>query len=252
MSRKSPPGVQKAGVPWYNGEAMKIHGLNKLTLLDYPGLTACTVFTGGCNFRCPFCHNAVLVLDPDSQPVIDEEEIFAYLEKRKRILEGVCVTGGEPTLDPDLHGFAERIKKTGYKVKLDTNGTRPDVLKRLVRDGLADYVAMDIKNSPERYGLSTGMKNPPLREVMESVEFLKTGVVDYEFRTTVVKGLNDGKSFGDVAEWLAGAEKYYLQVFRGGDGLIDTGTEGLPVAEMEEFLPVLRKKIKKVEIRGAD
>lgn len=231
---------------------MKIHGLNKLTLLDYPGLTACTVFTGGCNFRCPFCHNRSLVIDPDSQPLIAEEEILSYLKKRRGILEGVCITGGEPTLNGDLISFIEKIKAIGYKVKLDTNGNRPDIIKSLVEHKLVDYVAMDIKNSRENYNRSAGVENLDLGKICDSVEYLKSGVVDYEFRTTVVKELNDKKSFYDIAEWLAGAKKYYLQAFKDSGDLITDTLSGLSKAEMEELLPILRKKIVKVEIRGID
>lgn len=231
---------------------MKIHGLNKLTLLDYPGLTACTVFTGGCNFRCPFCHNRSLVIDPDSQPLIPEETVLGYLKKRRGILEGVCITGGEPTLNADLIPFTEKIKAMGYSVKLDTNGTRPDVIKSLVENRLVDYVAMDIKNSRENYSRSAGMENLDLSKVCESVDYLKSDAVDYEFRTTVVKELNDKKSFYDIADWLAGAKKYYLQAFRDSGDLISDTLSGLSKAEMEELLPILRKKIIKVEIRGID
>lgn len=231
---------------------MLIHGLNKLTLLDYPGLTACTVFTGGCNFRCPFCHNRSLVLTPESQPVISEEEFFAFLDKRKGLLEGVCITGGEPTLQPDLSDFIKKIKAAGYKVKLDTNGTRPDVIKNLVESGLVDYVAMDIKNSLKKYGLSAGIENYDTANVEKSIEYLKGGLVDYEFRTTVVGGLNDRKSFEDLAETLSGAEKYFLQAFMDSGDLIDGTSTGVALEKMREFLPLLRKTIRKVEIRGID
>lgn len=231
---------------------MVIHGLNKLTLLDYPGLTACTVFTGGCNFRCPFCHNSSLVLAPDSQPVIPEEEVLSYLKKRVGILEGVCITGGEPTVNVDLKEFIAKIKKFSYKVKLDTNGTRPDVLRDLVESGLVDYVAMDIKNSRAKYGLSTGIESYDTSKVEESVAYLLTRPVDYEFRTTVVKEFNDKKSFADIADWISGAEKYFLQAFKDSGDLIDNTLTGYTKAEMEEFLPLLREKIEKVEIRGLD
>ncbi len=231
---------------------MQIHGLNKLTLLDYPGLTACTVFTGGCNFRCPFCHNRSLVLDPSSQPVIPEEEFFAYLKKRVGIIEGVCVTGGEPTLNKDLKEFIINIKRYPYKVKLDTNGTRPDVIKELAEEGLIDYVAMDIKNSREKYGLSIGIENYDTSKIEESVNYLLQGKIDYEFRTTVVREFNDKKSFADIAEWLSGAEKYFLQAFKDSGDLIDNTLSGYSRAEMDELLPILREKIGKVEIRGID
>ena len=159
---------------------MVIHGFQKLTLLDYPGKVACTLFSGGCNFRCPFCQNGNLVQHPEWEPVIPEEEIFAVLEKRRGVLDGVCVTGGEPTLDPDLERFVTKIKELGYLVKLDTNGYRPEILKKLVEEKKIDYVAMDIKNAPSRYGETAGVKKIDVMRINESVEFLKSGMVDYE------------------------------------------------------------------------
>ena len=231
---------------------MIIHGLNKLTLLDFPGLTACTVFTGGCNFRCPFCHNGSLVLAPDGQPVIPEEEVFGYLEKRKGILEGVCVTGGEPTLNADLIDFLKKVKAMGYKTKLDTNGTNPDMLIRAVEEKAVDYVAMDIKNSREKYGLSVGIKNYDTSKIEKSVSFLLEDRVDYEFSTTVVKEFNDEESFKGIAEWIKGAKKYFLQAFKDSGDLIDESVHGLSRDEMLALLPVFDKKVGKVEIRGMD
>jgi pyruvate formate lyase activating enzyme len=147
---------------------MQIHGFNKTTLLDYPRHLAATVFLGGCNMRCPFCHNSSLVLHPESVPVIPEEDILSYLLKRKNILEGVCITGGEPTLSSKLPDFIEKIRSLGLKVKLDTNGSRPDVLKKLVNDDLINYVAMDIKNSKEKYSLTTGIDNYNTDNITES------------------------------------------------------------------------------------
>ena len=158
---------------------MRICGLQKLTLLDYPGHTACTVFTGGCNYRCPFCHNAELVLRSGEQPGIPEEEFFALLDKRKGLLDGVAVTGGEPTLQPDLPDFLRRVREKGYDVKLDTNGTRPEVLKALVREGLVQYAAMDVKNSPARYAETAGVEDPEPDRVWESADFLLSGPIPY-------------------------------------------------------------------------
>ena len=184
---------------------VKIHGFNKLTLLDYPGRLACTIFLGHCNFRCPFCHNAGLVLAPEKEPVIPLEEVLGTLKKRKGILDGVCITGGEPTMSAHLPEFIERIKELGYSVKLDTNGSNPKMLKSLVERKMLDYVAMDIKNSPQKYSMTTGMTQLNLDAIHESVEFLKTGVVDYEFRTTVVKELHQKEDIRMIGKWLSGS-----------------------------------------------
>ena len=181
---------------------MIIKGLAKLTLLDYPGKVACTVFTGGCNFRCPFCHNASLVTRPGEVASISEEEFFSFLAKRHGILEGVCVTGGEPMLMPDLEDFLERIKLFGYAVKLDTNGSFPDRLISIVRSGLVDKVAIDIKNSPESYSKTVGIDNYDLTPILKTVEYLKEGHVDYEFRTTVVKELHSSEEFESIGRWI--------------------------------------------------
>ncbi len=165
---------------------MQIHGFQKTTLLDFPGRVACTIFTGGCNFRCPFCHNGDLVLDPANVPRIAEDEIFLQLEKRRGILDGVCITGGEPTLQPDLADFIKKIRASGLLVKLDTNGYQPDILERLVADGLVDYVAMDIKHCPEKYNFISQVRDFDFGRIQESVSFLLEGNVPCEFRTTIV------------------------------------------------------------------
>ncbi len=192
---------------------MQIHGLNKTTLLDYPEHVACTVFCGHCNFRCPFCQNADLVLDPASQPCISEEEFFAFLSKRKGMLEGVCITGGEPTLHKDLPGFIARIKEQGLLVKLDTNGYHPETLKKLMEEKLIDYVAMDLKSSKEGYSLSAGLQNIDLKAIEESVTLLMEGNLPYEFRTTVVKELHSREDFVSIAQWIKGCRAYYLQSY---------------------------------------
>ena len=221
---------------------MKIHGFNKTTLLDYPEHLAATIFTGGCNFRCPFCHNGGLVLDPDSQPAIPEEEVLKFLQKRRGILQGVCITGGEPTLQPDLEDFICKVKEMGYLVKLDTNGSRPEVLKSLLEKGLLDYVAMDIKASRENYAYAAGVrvsddaagmcttaaKTPSavhvhvslLEKIRASVELLKNGTVPYEFRTTVVKGIHTSEEFDAIGQWLAGCRAYYLQAYRENENIL--------------------------------
>ena len=176
---------------------MKIHGLQKMTLLDFPGRVACTVFLGGCDFRCPFCHNFELV-DGSSQALMEEDELFAFLKKRTGLLDGVAITGGEPCLRPDLPELLAKIKDLGYVVKLDTNGTHPALLRTIIDEGLVDYVAMDVKNSPEKYAATVGLERVDLAPVRESVELLKSGRVDYEFRTTVVDELHDVSDFEAV------------------------------------------------------
>ncbi len=203
---------------------MQIYGLNKTTLLDYPGHVAATVFTGGCNFRCPFCQNGGLVLQPQKQAPVSEEELFAFLDKRKGILQGVCVTGGEPTLQQDLPDFLARVKEAGYLVKLDTNGYLPEVLERILAQGLADYVAMDIKASKENYARAVGYAGPKgsfrLDSVEKSVELLKESGIEYEFRTTVVKGIHCPEEFEEIGKWLSGAKAYYLQSFQDSEELL--------------------------------
>ena len=192
---------------------MQIHDLNKTTLLDYPEHVACTVFCGHCNFRCPFCQNADLVLNPGSQPCIPEEEFWTFLSKRKGMLEGVCITGGEPTLHADLIDFIRRIKTQGLLVKLDTNGYRPEIIQTLMKENLVDYVAMDLKSSKEGYALSTGLSDFDIRNIETSVALLMQGNVPYEFRTTVVKELHTINDFASIAEWIKGCRAYFLQSY---------------------------------------
>ncbi len=230
---------------------MRIQGLQKLTLLDYPEKVACTFFTAGCNFRCPFCHNASLVTHIPSEPEMTEEAFFSFLKKRKEILDGVCITGGEPLLQPEIEDFVRKIKELGYAVKLDTNGSFPEKLKKLVQDGLVDYVAMDIKNSLEGYPETIGIQNPDyLKEIQESVSFLKEGNVDYEFRTTVTKNFHNAKRFEEIGRWIAGSEKYFLQSFVDSGDLIAENIEGCDEKEMKEFLSIVKPYIPTTKIRG--
>ena len=231
---------------------MEIHGLQKLTLLDYPGHTACTVFTGRCNWRCPFCHNASLVLRPSSQPVIDLEEIFAFLQKRHGLLDGVAVTGGEPTLQKDLPEFLRRVKDMGFAVKLDTNGTAPGMLREILAEGLADYVAMDVKAGRDNYPSVTGTIRPGLPAVEESAALLMEGRVDFEFRTTVVRELHTMEDFDDIAAWLAGGEKYFLQAFKDSGDLLTPGHSACTKEEMEAFRARLLPAIPRTALRGID
>lgn len=230
---------------------MQIHGYNKTTLLDYPGIVAATVFTGSCNFRCPFCQNADLVLDPASQPLISEEEIFAHLSKRKGITKGVCITGGEPTLQKDLEAFIKKLKDMGLLVKLDTNGYRPDVLKDLVNKGLIDYVAMDIKSSPEGYAKVAGI-DVDTDKIKESVSFLIAKNFPCEFRTTVVRELHNIDDFKEIAKLLKGAKKYFIQGYVDSERVICPGFSAYSRQEMEEFAAVFEGFVENVEIRGVD
>ncbi len=230
---------------------MLIKGLQKLTLLDFPDKMACTVFTFGCNFRCPFCHNASLVLaDRATEEVMPEEEFFNFLSRRKGILEGVCVTGGEPTLQPDLPQFLARIKDMGYAVKLDTNGYRPAVLKALVEAGLVDYVAMDIKNSLPLYGETVGIRNFDTAPIEESMDYLMEGHVPFEFRTTLVRGLHTPESIRDMGERTAGKEKFFLQTFEDSGDLIGEGLGAFTPTETTEMLNTLRIYVPNAQIRG--
>lgn len=240
---------------------MKIHGLNKLTLLDYPEHIACTVFTGCCNLRCPFCQNASLVLFPDSQPVFPEEEFFQFLKKRQGMLEGVCVTGGEPTLSTDLPEFLAKIHESGYLVKLDTNGTNPALLKQIITDGLVDYVAMDIKSSLAGYPAAVGIPGFLTAPVEESAALLLQGTLPYEFRTTVVRELHTEQELLAIADWLSGARAYYLQAFRDSDELVArfcpetapaSTLTGYTKKELEDFTALLAPYFQTIGLRGID
>jgi len=192
---------------------MRISGLQKMTLLDYPGKVACTVFTPGCNLRCPFCHNALLVTEIDDIEDYSQEELLSFLKKRRGILDGVAVTGGEPLLQSGIEEFLGKVKEMGFSVKLDTNGFLPERLKRVVADGLIDRVAVDIKNCREKYALTTGVKDIDLRPIEETVDFLLSGAVEYEFRTTVVRELHEIEDIREIGKWIGGAKEYYLQNF---------------------------------------
>lgn len=227
-----------------------IKGLQKLTLLDYPGVIAATVFLGGCNLRCPFCHNASLVLPEKYGETISDTDFFAFLDSRRDRLQGVCVSGGEPTLYPQLEEFIREIKDKGFLVKLDTNGTRPEVLRSLVENNLLDYVAMDIKNSPLRYGETVGITDFDPTPIAESAAILMNGKTDFEFRTTVVRELHTPKDIEQIGEWLSGDEKFFLQTFVDSGDLIGTGYSGYTACEMEELTNLLKKYIPKAQKRG--
>ncbi|MDD3368119.1 MAG: anaerobic ribonucleoside-triphosphate reductase activating protein [Lachnospiraceae bacterium] len=231
---------------------MQICGLNKTTLLDFPEHVAATVFTGGCNFRCPFCQNGDLVLHPEQVEQTPEEEFFSFLKKRKGILTGVCITGGEPTLQADLENFIRKIKELGFLVKLDTNGSRPDVLKKLVQEELLDYVAMDIKSSPENYGAVCGNAKVKIEDIRESVSFLLNGTLPYEFRTTVVRELHTKKDFEKIGNWIAGCQAYFLQSYVESDGVLCKAFTAYEKEELMEFVDNLKKTIPNTALRGVD
>lgn len=230
---------------------MKIHGLQKMTLLDYPGKVACTVFLGGCDMRCPFCHNAELI-DGSAPAVMEEAELLAFLKKRQGLLEGVAVTGGEPLLRPDIFGLAEKIRDLGYPLKLDTNGTHPERLRQMIDRGLAAYVAMDIKNSPDRYARTAGLEEIDLGPVRESVSLLMEGKADYEFRTTTVAELHDADSFRGIGKWIRGAKRYYLQKFTDRDTVPFGGFHAPSDDEMRYFAEIVKEDVPSAALRGVD
>lgn len=232
---------------------MRITGIQKLTLLDYPGAVACTLFTGGCNFRCPFCHNALLV-DPkrvQAEGELPMEQVMSFLEKRRGVLDGVAITGGEPLLHSDMPDFLRKIKAMGYKVKLDTNGSNPELLRQILDEGLVDRVAMDIKNSPELYGMTAGREDIDLNAIEKSKDMLLNGGIDYEFRTTVVKGIHTKESLVEAAKWIEGAKEYYLQQFKdSGDLLKGEGLSAFDEREMHELCEAVKYYVPAAEVRG--
>ena len=232
-----------------------IAGLQKMTLLDYPGKVACTVFLQGCNYRCPFCHNSEL-LPRKGEEFMTEEEFLSFLKKRQGLLDAVCVSGGEPTLCKDLPRLLKAIKDLGYLVKLDTNGSDPGVLKALVKDGLIDYVAMDIKNSPARYGETVGLSRVDMEAIEESIRFLLSDAVAYEFRTTVVAQLHDDASILEMGTWLSSLlpgkkpAQLFLQKFVDRDTVIFSGLSAPDEEQMKGFVSLLAPFVEKVAIRG--
>ena len=228
---------------------MRIDGLQTLTLLDYPGKVACTVFTSGCNMRCPFCHNASLVCG-EVPPFMEKEEFFAFLKKRTGVLDGVCVTGGEPLLQEGLIPFLLEVKEKGFTTKLDTNGLLHDRLRAAVEAGAVDYVAMDIKNCKARYAETAGVPGLDLAPIEKSVQFLMEGKVDYEFRTTVVKELHNKADFGEIGQWLKGAKRYFLQSFKDSGDILSPGLSPMEKADLLEIRDRLRADIPVVELRG--
>lgn len=229
---------------------MIISGVQKLTLLDFPGRTACTVFFAGCNFRCPFCHNAILVERPQEAGLVLEEDFFDFLKMRKGLLDGVAITGGEPTLNKDLPEFMAKIKELGYAVKLDSNGTNPEMLEKIISEGCVDYIAMDIKNCKEKYAQTAGIDNRFMERIEKSVNLLMKNRVDFEFRTTVVKQHHTVEDMIKLSEWIKGDEKYFIQAFKNSGDLIDANMDSIDYDDYARFLEAIKPQLPNSSIRG--
>lgn len=227
---------------------MNVQGYQKLTLLDFPGRTACTVFTGGCNLRCPFCHNAGLVRTPLAGPNLTDE-VLEYLRKRRGILDGVCVTGGEPLLQPDLEDFLRRIKEMGYAVKLDTNGMLPGRLAGVLATKLVDYVAMDIKSSPDGYAAATGT-DADVSAVKDSLSILRDSGIPFELRTTAVRGIHTVADFAAIGRWIGDVPAYFIQRFVDSGQLLGSGFDAFTPEEMEHLLTTVRAYVPSAQLRG--
>jgi len=227
---------------------MNVQGYQKMTLLDYPGKVACTVFTGGCNLRCPFCHNAGLVLNPNETPSV-ENEVLDYLEKRKGLIDGVCITGGEPLLQKDLSSFIRKVKSMGFSVKLDTNGSMPEKLDEILKENLIDYVAMDVKSSPAGYEKAAGA-GISFEVFRRSIDIIRKSGIDHEFRTTIVKGIHTEKDLEEAAKLLSGEEKYFLQSFKDSGNLIGEGLSAFSHEETQNILKAVQNYIPAASLRG--
>lgn len=226
-------------------------GLRKMTLLDFPGKVGCTVFTCGCNFRCPFCHNASLVRGNESDLELNADELFKFLASRTGLLDGVAVTGGEPLLHQGTFELVKKIKSLGFAVKLDTNGSFPEMLEQMIDSGVLDYVAVDIKSSPANYARVCGREGM-FEKVSRTVELLKKGKVPYEFRTTVVKGLHDLEDIIEIGKFISGAERYFLQNFVETEDLLEPWSDfsGIPGDELQQMLEAVKKFVPSAAIRG--
>lgn len=229
---------------------MIVKGIQKTSMVDYPGLLCATIFTPGCNLRCPFCHNSGLVVGDGSDTRIEEEDLLWFLEERKGRLDALCISGGEPLLQKDLLPFIEKVKKIGYKVKLDTNGTFPAALADLLCSGMLDYVAMDVKNSPSLYGKTVGVENFDLSPILQSIELLKSGKTPYEFRTTVSRTFHTEESLREAGEMIRGADAWYLQAFKDSGAVLESGIVGYDENELVKLCNLLQGYAKRVELRG--
>ncbi|MBQ9420204.1 MAG: anaerobic ribonucleoside-triphosphate reductase activating protein [Lachnospiraceae bacterium] len=230
---------------------MLIHGLQKMTLLDFPGHVACTVFLGGCDLRCPFCHNYELA-DGSAPSVMDDQELLKFLSKRRGLLDGVAITGGEPCLRPDLPDLLREIRALGFKTKLDTNGFHPELLSRLLSEGLVDYTAVDIKNSAAKYAVTCGLQELDLRPLNETVSLLVGGDYDYEFRTTVVKEFHEASDFEEIGQLILGAKRYFLQCFTDRDSVPFEGLHAPTADDLKAYADIARKYVPETGIRGVD
>ncbi|MBR1532484.1 MAG: anaerobic ribonucleoside-triphosphate reductase activating protein [Eubacterium sp.] len=230
---------------------MKLHGIQKMTLLDFPGVVSCTIFLGGCDFRCPFCHNFELI-DGTAQPIMDDSELIEFLRGRKALIDGVAITGGEPCLHKDLPELIRKIRAEGYKVKLDTNGYHPEMLKAILDEGLVDYVAMDIKNSEEKYALTCGLDEINMDTIKESIFILMNGDTDYEFRTTVVDELHDESDFEKIGEMIKGAKHYFLQRFTDRDSVPYGNLSAPSFDKMHKYCDIARNFVTNTELRGVE
>ncbi len=229
---------------------MDFSGWEKLSLVDFDDKITTTLFMAGCNFRCPFCHNSDLVLHSDKAPKIPWPEIMEYLKKRQGVLDAVCITGGEPTLMNDLEEKLKDIKSLGYLIKLDSNGSNPEVLRKLVAMSLVDYVAMDIKNSKKRYGETIGLNHYDISPIEESVRFLMESGVNYEFRTTIMEEFHDEASIRELGEWIAGAKRYFLQLYIESEHCITQGHHPIAKEKAEAFLEILKPYLPNAALRG--
>ena len=230
---------------------MNLYGIQKMTLLDFPGCVSCTTFLGGCDFRCPFCHNFELI-DGTMKPTMTDDDLIKFLESRKGLLEGVAITGGEPLMHKDILELIKRIRDTGYRVKLDTNGYHPGRLENILNSGLVEYVAMDIKNSPEKYSLTCGVNTVDLGKIYRSISLLIGGNTDYEFRTTVVNELHEESDFYKIGEMIKGAKRYFLQRFTDRDTVPYGNLTAPSFEKMYKFAEISRKFVPKTELRGVE
>ena len=228
---------------------MNISGFTKLTLIDYPKKLSCIIFTQGCNYNCAFCQNSGLI-KCSKKDLIDHEEIFKYLQKRKNILEGVVISGGEPTIQPDLVDFIKKIKDMGFMVKLDTNGSNPDVIEKLIKERLIDYVAMDVKNIFDEYDPIVNLKKVNVNNIKKSIEIIKNSGIDHEFRTTIMKNYHDIDKLTKICEYLGKNEKYYLQNFEDSEMVLDKTLISFTREMLENIQVLLRKNFPNVSVRG--
>ncbi len=229
---------------------MVIQCMKKFSLLDYPGKAACTLYTAGCNFRCPYCYSAPLVIDTHKNREIPLEEIYRYLEKCKGLLDGICLTGGEPMIQHGVEDFLSRVRELGYEVRLETNGSFPGKLRRLISEGLVSYIAMDIKNSRERYGETVGIEGYDVENICRSVEYLLSGAIPYEFSTTVVLELHQRSDFEAIGRWIAGAKRYYLQRYLDSESVMQGGLHRYNDSIMQQALEIVRENVPSAKLRG--